>query len=216
MNTPTAFERPIILEENAFDALLFDCDGTLVKSAPAWLLAINHALGAGATPMPQAWYYDRLGLSPADLLDAFEAQFGGMSISRGEFYARCTGAFGAASHALQEVTVVAEVARAWHGRKPMAVVSNAQRTAVVSSLTAMGLLPLFPVLITIEDVTHGKPEPDLYLRAAEVLQVNTSRCLVLEDSVEGLTAASRAGMQVIDIRNYWTPTWKLHDMGAPP
>ncbi len=202
------FERSIVLEEGTFDALLFDCDGTLVESAPAWLMAINHALGTDARPMPQAWYYDRLGLSPSDLLDAFEAEFGSLTISRSEFYARCTGAFGSASHALQEVVIVGELARTWHGRKRMAVVSNAQRLAVVSSLTAIDLLSLFPTLITIEDVVRGKPEPDIYLRAAEVLQVVPSRCTVLEDSVEGLTAATRAGMQAIDIREYWTPIWK--------
>ncbi len=201
-------ERPIVLEEGSFDALLFDCDGTLVESAPAWLLAINQALGAESAPMPQVWYYDRLGLSPGDLLDAFEAEFGPLTLPRAEFYRRCTGAFSAAAHALQEVTIVSALAREWHGRKPMAVVSNAQRTAVVSSLTAVGLLPLFPVLITIEDVTQGKPEPDIYLRAAEVLQVAPQRCVVLEDSVEGLTAAARAGMPAVDIREHWTPMWK--------
>ncbi len=206
--TVSVFERPILLEASSFDALLFDCDGTLVESAPAWLLAINHALGPDACPMPQAWYYKRLGLSPADLLDAFEGEFGPLTLSRAEFFARCTGAFGAAAHALQEVTIVGALAREWHGHKPMAVVSNAQRHAVISSLTATGLLPLFPVLVTIEDVTHGKPEPDIYLRAADVLHVNASRCMVLEDSVEGLTAASRAGMQAIDIREHWTPIWK--------
>lgn len=207
MNTPPS-GRPIVLEEGNFDALLFDCDGTLVDSAPAWLLSINHALGADACPMPQAWYYGRLGLAPADLLDVYEAEFGPMTISRAEFSARCTGAFGSASHALQEVTVVSELARTWHGRKPMAVVSNAQRQAVVSSLTATGLLPLFSTLVTIEDVTYGKPEPDIYLHAAAVLRVDPARCMVLEDSAEGLTAAACAGMQAIDIRDYWTPTWK--------
>ena len=206
--TAPVFERPIVLEESSFDALLFDCDGTLVESAPAWLLAINHALGAEATTMPQAWYYDRLGLSPANLLDAFEDEFGPLMMTRAEFYARCTGAFAASSHALQEVTIVGALARTWHGRKPMAVVSNAQRHAVVSSLTAVGLLSLFQTRFTIEDVQRGKPEPDIYLRAAHVLRVEPARCIVLEDSVEGLTAAARAGMTAIDVREYWTPVWK--------
>ena len=208
MSALKAHERPIILDESSFDALLFDCDGTLVESAPAWLYAIQQALGTDHPPMPQAWYFERLGLSPSDLLDHYEAEFGLMTISRAEFYQRCTGAFEAASHALEEVTVVSALVRHWYRRKPMAVVSNAQRRAVVSSLTAIGLLTHFDILVTIEDVTYGKPEPDIYLRAAEVLRVAPERCVVLEDAAEGLTAAQRAGMTVIDIREHWTPTWK--------
>jgi beta-phosphoglucomutase-like phosphatase (HAD superfamily) len=204
----SAHEIPIVLEPGTFDAILFDCDGTLVESAPAWLLAINKALHTDAPSMPQDWYYARLGLSPSVLVDEYEAEFGPMQMPRADFHAKCVHAFSDSTHALEEVTIVADVARAWHGRIPMAVVSNAQRPAVMSSLTAVALLPLFDFLVTIDDVVHGKPAPDIYLKAAVQLEVDPSRCVVLEDSHEGMTAATRAGMQAIDIRNHWTPRWK--------
>jgi beta-phosphoglucomutase-like phosphatase (HAD superfamily) len=203
-----AHELPIVLEAVSFDAILFDCDGTLVESAPAWHLAISNALHPHSEPMPRDWYFERLGLSPADLMDDYETAFGSLKITREEFFHRCTTGYGAAAHALEEVTIVADVARAWHGRVPLVVVSNAQRVAVRGALTATGLLPLFEGIVSIEDVERGKPEPDIYLKAAEQLGVAASRCVVLEDSHEGLTAARRANMQAVDIREYWTPRWK--------
>ena len=201
-------ELPIVLNADSFDAILFDCDGTLVESAPAWHLAICNALHPHSEPMPRDWYFERLGLSPADLMDDYETVFGGLKIKREEFFHRCTTGYAEAAHALEEVTIVADVARAWHGRAPLVVVSNAQRVAVRGALTATGLLPLFDGIVSIEDVERGKPEPDIYLKAAEQLGVAASRCVVLEDSHEGLTAARRANMQAVDIREYWTPRWK--------
>ena len=201
-------ERPITLPEGTFDAILFDCDGTLVESAPAWHLAICTALEGHSAPMPQDWYYARLGLSPAGLMDQYEAEIGPLNISRQEFFHRCVTGYRDAAHALEEVTIVGDVARAWHGKVPMAVVTNAQRPAVEGALAATGLRPLFQDVISVEDVVHGKPAPDIYLKAAERLGIEPHRCLVLEDSHEGLLAAHRAGMRAIDIRQHWTPKWK--------
>ncbi|MEZ2348554.1 HAD family hydrolase [Terriglobus sp. RCC_193] len=201
-------EKPIELEADTFDAILFDCDGTLVESAPAWHLAITNALHPHSAPMPRDWYFERLGLSPVDLMDNYEAAIGALNITREEFFHRCTVGYTEAAHALEEVTIVADVARAWQGQVPMAVVTNAQRVAVNGALTATNLIGYFNTIVSIEDVKHGKPEPDIYLKAAERLNIAAARCLVLEDSHEGLTAASRAGMQHIDIRNHWTPRWK--------
>lgn len=202
------YEKPIQLEAGAFDAILFDCDGTLVESAPAWHLAISNALHPHSAPMPRDWYFERLGLSPASLMDDYEAAIGALNISREEFFHRCTTGYRHAAHALEEVTIVADVARAWQGKVPMAVVTNAQRVAVNGALTATSLIGYFNDIVSIEDVKHGKPEPDIYLKAAERLSIAPARCIVLEDSHEGLTAAKRAGMQHIDIRHYWTPRWK--------
>jgi len=207
-HSPHPHERPIPLEPGAFDAILFDCDGTLVESAPAWHLAISNALHPHSDPMPRDWYFQRLGLSPSDLMDDYEAAIGALNITREEFFHRCTTGYSEAAHALEEVTIVADIARAWHSKVPLAVVTNAQRTAVHGALTATRLIPLFNTIVSIEDVQQGKPAPDIYLKAAEKLNIAPARCIVLEDSNEGLLAGQRANMQTIDIRHYWTPRWK--------
>ena len=60
-------------------------------------------------------------------------------------------------------------------------------------LELAGIKDVFSTIVTRDDVQHGKPEPDIFLKAAELLQVHISRCLVLEDSHAGIVAASRAG-----------------------
>ena len=61
------------------------------------------------------------------------------------------------------------------------------------------LTPFFEVIITGEEVERGKPYPDIYLRAAEKLDVATDGCLVIEDSLSGIAAAKAANMRVAAI-----------------
>ena len=81
---------------------------------------------------------------------------------------------------------------------PKAVVSNSSLKRVGISLHRVGLLPLFQNRIFTADwVSHPKPAPDVYLYAARSLRIGPRHCLVVEDSVAGVTAARAAGMSVI-------------------
>ena len=128
------------LVEDAFDALIFDCDGTLVDTAPAHLSALRVGLRHYGLEMTDAFYYPRAGLTPRALFDDFEREVVGGPIPRREVLALYAPAFQAGLHLLREITVVADVARAWRGRVPMAVGSNGQRGNVEASLAATGLL----------------------------------------------------------------------------
>ena len=79
-----------------------------------------------------------------------------------------------------------------------AVVTSASRELARVRLLAAGL-PIPNVLITSEDVRAGKPDPEGYLAAAELLRAVPKRCLVMEDSIAGVKAARRAGMSVLGI-----------------
>ena len=60
-------------------------------------------------------------------------------------------------------------------------------------------LPVPSVLITADDVTHGKPDPEAYLLAAAKLGVRPSRCVVVEDAPPGIKAGQAAGMRVVAV-----------------
>ena len=66
------------------------------------------------------------------------------------------------------------------------------------------LLKYFPLTLTAEDVTHGKPHPEIYLTAAARLNVSPSEMLVLEDSETGTRAAAAAGAFVVSVPNVHT------------
>jgi beta-phosphoglucomutase-like phosphatase (HAD superfamily) len=188
------------LVEGSFSALIFDCDGTLVDSAPAHLRSLQEALRPLGLSITKEWYQTRHGLGPDPLIDEYEAHFKVPRIDREALFKRNNAAFHAALPLIEEVGFVADVARKWHGRVPMSVASNGVRENVEATLVATKLRPLFNYVVTAEDVEHGKPAPDVYLEAARRMKVDPTQCVVFEDSDEGLEAAHRAGMRGIDIR----------------
>lgn len=189
------------LERGTFDALVFDCDGTLVDSAPAHLYSMQEALAPLGLKMEEEWYSTRHGLGPDDLLDAYEAEFKIESLVREDFYRRVNEVFLANLHRVEEISVVTDVARHWFGIVPMAVASNGVKENVEATLIATRLRPLFYTIVTAGEVERPKPAPDVYLEAALRMQVAPERVVVFEDSNEGLEAAHRAGMRVFDIRS---------------
>src|SRR5438034_7723918 len=83
----------------------------------------------------------------------------------------------------------------------LAVASGSEQAVVHEVLALQGLRRFFPVIVSSADVTRGKPAPDLFLRAAELLEVPPTDCWVIEDSKPGVAAALAAGMRVIAITN---------------
>lgn len=83
---------------------------------------------------------------------------------------------------------------------PVAVASNSQREFVERTLSGAGLLDgRFQAVISVEDVAHPKPAPDIYLEACRRLRAEPGACAALEDSPTGIAAAAAAGMYVIGV-----------------
>ena len=82
---------------------------------------------------------------------------------------------------------------------PRAVATSASRVDVERLLDPLGLLNRFDAVVTAEDVRRGKPDPEVYLLAAESIGAPPGQCLVFEDSVVGIQAARQAGMRVIGV-----------------
>ena len=93
---------------------------------------------------------------------------------------------------------------------------SAHREVIDAALAATGLAGLFAVVVSSDEVEHGKPSPDVYLEAARRLGVDPAVCLVVEDSYNGVRAARAAGMTVVLIPNASVPpapgTYELADV----
>ncbi len=72
---------------------------------------------------------------------------------------------------------------------------------VIAQLERLELMPYFDALSTVDLVEHAKPHPDIFLKAAELLEVEPHECLVIEDSANGVLAATRAGMRCLIVPN---------------
>jgi beta-phosphoglucomutase-like phosphatase (HAD superfamily) len=104
---------------------------------------------------------------------------------------------------LKVIEEIAGVARRAHGRRqPLAIGSNSTAITLDAGMRATGLASLFRAAICWNDVARGrgKPAPDIFLLAAERLGVDPGRCLVFEDTDEGIAAALAAGMDSYNVR----------------
>ncbi len=86
-------------------------------------------------------------------------------------------------------------------RYALALASGSDRAVVETVLELQGLGRFFSAVISGSEIEHGKPAPDIFLRAAELLKVPPQTCCVIEDSKPGIAAGLAAGMQVIAITN---------------
>ncbi|MGB0583386.1 MAG: HAD family hydrolase, partial [Limisphaerales bacterium] len=86
-------------------------------------------------------------------------------------------------------------------RVPLAVASGSLHPVIDAVLEIGNLREKFQHVVSIQDVSHPKPAPDVFLRAAELLAIDPADICVIEDSAAGVQAALSAGMQVIAITN---------------
>ncbi|MBQ0133416.1 MAG: HAD family phosphatase [Comamonas sp.] len=183
----------------SFEAILFDCDGVLVDSE----LITNRVLHAMLNEA--GWQ-----LSEADCMQIFigktvrsetariEAETGQPLTDAwmAEFYERRNVRLRAELVAIEgALDAVKAVHTQLHGK--IAVASGADKPKVLMQLEKVGMLPFFGAhVFSGHDLPRTKPWPDVYLAAAASLGVAPERCLVIEDSVPGLTAGVRAGATV--------------------
>ncbi len=99
----------------------------------------------------------------------------------------------------------ADAVRRIAARWPVAVASSAHREVIDAALRALDLGDVFRVVVSSDEVAHGKPEPDVYLEAARRLGVDPRDCLVVEDSLNGVRAARAAGMTTVLVPNESIP-----------
>jgi sugar-phosphatase len=173
-------------------AIVFDLDGVLVDSMPA--IRAFWTEWAGKHGVNPEMVLAALHLTAEELIIKFAPSLDANTEARAT----------AAGQAQMETGIVAlEGARALIDTLPLgawAVVTSGRRELALRHL-ALGQLPVPDVLVTAEDTPRGKPDPSGYLLAAEGLGIPPARCLAIEDSPAGVSAARSAGMAVLAVTN---------------
>jgi HAD superfamily hydrolase (TIGR01509 family) len=185
------------------DALLFDWDGTLVDSQDANYRAMSHALSITGIHLDKEWFGSRTGISSAEMIELLARELGvTLPVPVGDLVGRRDARFLAEATSIRPHAAVLEVVQAAHGGTPMAIASGGSRQIILGTLRHLPFRDSFDAVVTRDDVERGKPAPDIFLNAAAALNADPARCVVYEDSDEGISAACAAGMRVIDVRPY--------------
>jgi HAD superfamily hydrolase (TIGR01509 family) len=178
-----------------FDAILFDCDGVLVDSeilgledCARYLRA--HGLNYSGADLVRLFTGLRDDVFSARLIDAYRGVNG--EAPPPDFF---DGLIDERRKRRDELKAVSGAAAALRAVAVKAVASSSRATYLESKLRRTGLWDLVaPHVYSGDEVEHGKPAPDIYLHAARKLNVDPARCLVVEDSVNGVASGLAAGM----------------------
>lgn len=191
MNPQKRFSPP----DRHYDGYVFDCDGTLADSMPLHFAAWRHALKEAGARFDFSWHLfeKRAGMSLEGTVEELAQEFSVALDPRAVADAQRRHFASLESEMVAVVDVLA-FARKVAKHSPVAVASGSSRPSVERTLTLIGARELFPIIVTPEDVERGKPHPDMFLLAAQKMDVERERCLVLEDAQLGFEAARRAGM----------------------
>ena len=182
-------------------AVVFDLDGVLADSEPWWNKIDATLLAEYGVTYRGEHHRNVLGVSYRLAVEFYKKAFGlsipseQMMRRRGEiateFFANRIDPFPATRQILEELRHTNPVR--------LALATSSVSTSARPFLDRHRLTPFFEVIVTGEEVERGKPHPDIYLRAAEKLDVATDACLVIEDSLSGVAAAKAANMRVAAI-----------------
>jgi len=185
----------------AIRGLIFDCDGTLVDSMPIHHACWHETFVHFGESCPSDFLPPFNGMPSRMIIAEFNARFG-RSIDVDAFTAEKDRRADRLLRNVQPITEVTSIVEDYHGRLPMAVASGGKKRSVMRSLNAVGLTRYFNAIVTADDPVDPKPEPGIFIAAARMIGVPPEDCLVFEDGDLGIIAAQRAGMTVIDVREY--------------
>jgi HAD superfamily hydrolase (TIGR01509 family) len=178
-----------------FDLIIFDCDGVLVDSEVISCRAHAEILTRHGYPITPDRVFDRfLGRSMRQTTIEVEAELGRSLPDdfQTQVYAEVFRLFAASFQATPHIDeALAAIAL------PVCVASSGPPEKISASLNRVGLYDRFaPHIFSAVQVRNGKPAPDLFLFAAEQMRTRPERCLVIEDSLAGISGALAAGMMV--------------------
>lgn len=186
-----------------FDAVLFDMDGVLVDSEHRWNdvriayaaahgrpwgVDDQHAVMGANSVQWATTMRDRLALDSVPVPRILDDIVTGVVR---EFHSGSVTVIPGAPEAVRRIAA----------RWPVALASSSHPAVIAAALELLGLEGVFGAVTSSDEVAHGKPEPDVYRLAAQRLGVAPERCLVVEDSTNGILAGKAAGAYVVLIPN---------------
>jgi HAD superfamily hydrolase (TIGR01509 family) len=184
-----------------FEVVIFDWDGTLADTKDFVVTAYQRVLRQNGCEVDYEFIERRMGIGPRNTLkDALRASnipfdeemIDSLEEEKIEIQLTLTG-----SVSLFEGVV--DLLKSLRGRVKTALATMSNRRVVDKLLREKRVREYFNVVVTFDEVSHPKPDPEVFVKCAEKLESQPEKCVVVEDSVFGVEAAKRAGMKCIAV-----------------
>ncbi|WDT86373.1 HAD family hydrolase [Alteromonas sp. 009811495] len=189
-----------MIDLTSFKAIIFDMDGTLVDSMAAHIEAWQRTCEVFGYPFDNDYQYSLGGVPSLATVELMNARYN-MShspLAVAEFKKK---AYEGLNHTPTLIQDTLAVFNHYKTRMPIAVGTGSDRQHAQWVLSEHGILAQLDALVTADDVAHGKPHPETFVKAADSMNVAPHQCVVFEDTDMGKQAAIAGGMTCIMVKN---------------
>lgn len=183
-------------------ALIFDLDGTLADSIPIHIECWNATCYTFDYQFPVEMLIKMTGM-PTRKFAEFIKVDSGCSLSIDEIMKIKQTNFHRLVHTIKPIEKMATFVKEHYGKIVMSIGTGGGKRSSNLILEAIGMTSYFDIMVTADDVVNHKPEPDTFLKCAELMGVAPEFCQVFEDGEMGMRAARTAGMMVTDVRAFY-------------
>ncbi len=188
-------------------ALIFDLDGTLSDSLPVHIASWHAVCNKLNCTFDEQIIVEMTGAPTISFAERIKAEQN-LEIEADEIARMKQKEFRKNINRIKPHQAVIELMKKAHGKIPMAVGTGASRTSALLQMKELGIDHLFDFVVTSDDVLNHKPEPETFLKCAELMNTEPQFCQVFEDGELGMQAAQTAGMILTDVRPFVTDPFK--------
>ncbi len=182
--------------------LIFDLDGTIANTMQNHFLSWREAVSPFGIDFTPELFKSLTGKPREATIIKLNEQFG-TNMNPIEVGNVKGSTFKKMVHQTQEISIVADVVRKYHNILPMSIGTGSTRNGAKKTLEVINMSHFFEIVITSNDIENPKPHPETFLKCAALMQIDPEDCIVFEDGILGMQAAKTAGMQVIDVNDYF-------------
>ncbi len=188
--------------------LIFDLDGTLADTMPYHFEGWKNACNKYGAHIDTGFLRKHTG-SPGWIIAREIIRNCGLdgSVTIEQIMQEKISEFYRMQHLIKPIEPVTDIVKRYFGKLPMAVGTGGHREAVERTLEITGLRHYFDIVVTANDVNSFKPDPETFLRCAELMHIDPEFIEVFEDGDLGIEAAVKAGMRVTDVRSWYDSNW---------